>query len=456
MQTLDVAIIGGGPSGSSAGLTLLKRQGIRVALIEKSDYSEYRVGETLSPGIRAMLEYLGVWDEFNRTQQLSSFSSSAAWGSEELSTLDYLFTLHGSGWALDRSKFDQMLAHSFQSKGGQLLINTSVSAIEEQVEEHQVQNGWLLKLKNNRSGQESSLRCKFLIDASGRRSFLSRKLNLARVQHDKLVGIGSIVQLAEGHGLTASVQVEACDYGWWYRAPIPGNRLSVVLMIDSDLAKTLKLKDRNKWLDLLKQARLTFSGLESAESFGDICVYPAHTAKLKHSGGSNWVAVGDAAVSHDPLSSSGIPNAIGTGVHGAVVAVDSLFAQGLMLENYQQAVQHDFISYLKTYWNYYSRETRWPDSVFWRRRNQVLAIAANTRIVEVADTLDQNLFKLDSSTFVHLSPSLSQELQSCCKPNLQAYEAVRSFQQRYPNIPDQKIINGLQELASYGLISVEA
>ncbi len=55
---VDVAIIGGEPSGSAAALTLLRYSRLRVAIIEKGDYSQWRVGETLSPSVQPLLDYL--------------------------------------------------------------------------------------------------------------------------------------------------------------------------------------------------------------------------------------------------------------------------------------------------------------------------------------------------------------------------------------------------------------
>ncbi|MHC4880808.1 MAG: tryptophan 7-halogenase, partial [Planctomycetota bacterium] len=60
----DVVILGGGPAGCAAGLTLLKRDGVSVAIVEASDYTVPRIGESLTPGIRPLLEYLDLWCDF--------------------------------------------------------------------------------------------------------------------------------------------------------------------------------------------------------------------------------------------------------------------------------------------------------------------------------------------------------------------------------------------------------
>lgn len=60
----DVVIIGGGPAGISAALTLLKRTDISVLVVEAGHYDRPKSGESLSPGVRNLLDYLAVWDDF--------------------------------------------------------------------------------------------------------------------------------------------------------------------------------------------------------------------------------------------------------------------------------------------------------------------------------------------------------------------------------------------------------
>ena len=57
-EAFDVAIIGGGPAGSSAG-TLLAKAGRRVVVFEKEKFPRFSVGESTLPATLNTLETNG-------------------------------------------------------------------------------------------------------------------------------------------------------------------------------------------------------------------------------------------------------------------------------------------------------------------------------------------------------------------------------------------------------------
>ena len=61
-EQCDVAVIGGGPGGSTAA-TLLVRRGYKVIALEKAHHPRFHIGESLLPMNLPVLERLGVLDK---------------------------------------------------------------------------------------------------------------------------------------------------------------------------------------------------------------------------------------------------------------------------------------------------------------------------------------------------------------------------------------------------------
>ena len=105
MQRADVAIIGGGPGGSSTAAFLADR-GVSVALFERETFPRFHVGESLMPATMLLLQDLGVRHEIDAhgfqlkygaafineengdTQTMETFSSMALLAYAQLDTVD--------------------------------------------------------------------------------------------------------------------------------------------------------------------------------------------------------------------------------------------------------------------------------------------------------------------------------------------------------------------------------
>jgi flavin-dependent dehydrogenase len=62
VETCDVAVIGGGPAGSTAA-ALLARRGHKVIALEKEHHPRFHIGESLLPMNLPLFERLGVLDK---------------------------------------------------------------------------------------------------------------------------------------------------------------------------------------------------------------------------------------------------------------------------------------------------------------------------------------------------------------------------------------------------------
>jgi flavin-dependent dehydrogenase len=440
----DVIIIGGGPAGYSAGLTLLKRGGVSVAVVDMSSHVDANLSQSLSANVRPLLEYLNLWPQVEKEYTQCLHLSQAAWGRNEMRQLKYMNKVQGSAWNIDRSRFDQMMADEFCQRGGVLLKNHQVMACSV------LPNAlWKLQLEDEKH-QVKMLRCRYVIDASGRKHFMSKELDIPLQVHDRLIGFGCIGVYPENAVKEFHTQVETCEYGWWYTACLPGNRMACVLMSDPDIIPKMRIHQFDEWKTLM--SFMPFTSLRTADVvfYEKPKSYPCFTSILKEVGGKNWIAVGDALISQDPLLSSGIPNALTSGMHGGLVAADSLCGNNRLLDIYRDSILEDFSLHLKTKWEFYQSESRWADSLFWKRRRSVLKYDLHSLISKI------NLEKVANLTLAHhINFDLMHDLLDQCAPMLALHQIVRQFIRLHPELPERLVNLAMQEWIEVGVIELD-
>src|SRR5277367_2469395 len=118
MSWYDVAILGGGPAGTAAGLELKRNEpGLRALLVEAEVSTGWQIGETLAPGAKQLLNGLGCWGEVLRDGVLEGVQSLASWGSDRLHAHEFMFSMRGNAWRVDRARFNETLRAAAQAAG---------------------------------------------------------------------------------------------------------------------------------------------------------------------------------------------------------------------------------------------------------------------------------------------------------------------------------------------------
>src|SRR5258708_7209641 len=111
VESCDVAVLGGGPSGAAEAIAL-SHMGFSVALLERSRLATTHVGETLPGEIIRPLTRLGVWTSFRAASHKPSPGTISIWGEMRPYERDFLFSPYGVSWHLDRARFDEMLVQA--------------------------------------------------------------------------------------------------------------------------------------------------------------------------------------------------------------------------------------------------------------------------------------------------------------------------------------------------------
>lgn len=342
---------GAGPAGSSAAIDC-SRRGLSVALIEQDRYETRRVGETLPPMIRHQLTGLGVWERFLECGPLPSYGIRSAWEAPTPRHQDFIQNPYGSGWHVDRARFDAMLASAASEAGATLFQPARVGSCSKTGD-----GTWTVEVAQDRAS--SSLSGRMLVDATGRKAMVTSRLGGKAEVADRLIGAVSFCENSETAQWTL---IEAIENGWWYSVPLPDAGMVFAYMTDSDLWM------ERKWDELLQLAPLTFERAGRRPIPPPSQIVSAASVVRRPVAGPDWIAIGDAALAFDPLSGQGVFKSIETGTRcGSVIA--RYFEGDLSaLAEYETWINESYQSYLLTRAQFYSSVLRWPGSRFWKRR----------------------------------------------------------------------------------------
>lgn len=358
-DTADVVVIGGGPAGAAAALTLV-RADVSAVLLD-AGVQRLAVGETLPPAARPVLDHLELQAMMAREGHLASTGSWSAWGGAEPWGRDFIFNRFGHGWHLDRRGFDALLREAARAAGVRVMTGTMAVASEALPS-----GGFQLRLNDGRCIDAS-----IVLDASGRNAAFARQRGVKRRAIDRMIAlVGYVVHRDDAEAEPAATLVEAVPHGWWYSAPLPHDRLVTMLMTDADLARGAISTE--SWLARLTEAPHTAArALRYGNGLaGPPVIVPAVSGRLDHFGGRDWLALGDAAASQDPLSSEGILLALESGIDGARAAIRTLRGDPDAIAAAITRREAAWRDYLTQREHHYAMERRWPNAPFWQRRHR--------------------------------------------------------------------------------------
>lgn len=117
---VDVAIIDGGPAGSTAA-TLLAQQGLRVSVFERERFPRFHIGESLIPETYWVLQRLNMLPKMQQSHFVKKYSVQFVNAAGKQSAPFYFWDNKphecSQTWQVVRSEFDQMMLDNAREHG---------------------------------------------------------------------------------------------------------------------------------------------------------------------------------------------------------------------------------------------------------------------------------------------------------------------------------------------------
>ncbi|MGV3461411.1 MAG: NAD(P)/FAD-dependent oxidoreductase [Flavobacterium sp.] len=171
-ETVDVLVIGAGPSGCVAA-SYLQKNGIKVKVVEKQKFPRFVIGESLIPRVMDHFDEAGLFEALDSQGFEKKFGARFIRG-EEICLFDFSEKF-GEGWdwtwQIPRADFDNVLAQETKRKGVDLEFETEVLDVK-------FNDNDSVTTVRDKDGNISEISARFIIDSSGYGRVLPRLLNL--------------------------------------------------------------------------------------------------------------------------------------------------------------------------------------------------------------------------------------------------------------------------------------
>jgi len=352
----DVAIIGGGPAGSTAA-TLLARAGRRVIVLEREKFPRFHIGESLLPFSMQTFDRLGVREKLDRTF-LPKYGGEivAACGTKGVRFYfkDGFQSHRDRAYQVTRSDFDKLLLDHSRENGAEVREETEVKRIAVTADRVKIDI-------ETSAGANETIEARYLLDCSGRQTVLGNFYNLKKtydhLQKFSVFAHYENVDRPEGIDGTLIRMVRGLDR-WFWMIPLTQTRMSVGVVMDTATFRAMKLSPEAALERCIGEQPMVLERMTRAERVSP--VYSAGDFSYRNTKfcGDRWLLAGDAAAFIDPVFSSGVFLAI-TSAEKAADTLDEVLRsesrRRRLFKNYSSCVNRIMDIYLTIVNSWYRR-----------------------------------------------------------------------------------------------------
>jgi flavin-dependent dehydrogenase len=323
----DVFVIGGGPAGSTIA-ALLAARGWNVVVAEKDRHPRFHIGESLLPLNLPLFERLGVKERIERIAIHKYGAELNSPDHEDPVTLDFAEAwdkAYPFAYQVRRSEFDQILFENCVERGATTMQECRVTQVDLDAEAGPE------IVVTPRGSPPQRWRARFLVDASGRDTFLANKLGIKQrnprhasaALYGHFTGARRLPGKAEGN-----ISLFWFEHGWFWFIPLLDGTTSVGAVCWPYYLKSRKADPSTFFLETIAMCPPLARRLENAR-----LVAPAtatgnysYESSGSHLVGERHIMLGDAFAFVDPVFSAGVFLAMNSAFLGADVVDATLRA----------------------------------------------------------------------------------------------------------------------------------
>lgn len=367
-ETCDVLVIGGGPAGSTIS-TLLCRKGWKVSLLEKDTHPRFHIGESLLPRNLPIFDELGVMEEIARIGIVKRGADFSLPGYNGYMAVDFSNALDphpSTAFQVKRAQFDQVLLQNAKRTGVRVHEGVRATSVEFLGDSHAEVSS------RDDSGASCVWKARFLVDASGRDTFLANRFGIkVRNRHHESAALFAHfdhVVRREGEE-EGNISMYWFKHGWFWVIPFRDGHVSVGAVCRPEYLKSRKVSTDQFLMQTIGLCPALADRMKSAVMVTEAMAAGNFSYYSKWMHDKNYLLIGDAFAFIDPVFSTGVFLAM-SGARSAAEAIDVTLRNPALGRRLLIKHERRIVAWISAYsWFIYRFTSPAMQKLFMTRRN---------------------------------------------------------------------------------------